>query len=63
VYAAGGAHNADGNADAVLWRFDGQEWIRIVLPDTHAFLWDLLCDAEGACYAAGTAKTFVALEP
>jgi hypothetical protein len=61
IFAVGGT-GEDGPPRPVIWRFDGAHWTRRVLPGVDAFLWDVLCDASGACYASGTDNTFVDLD-
>jgi hypothetical protein len=59
VYAVGGSRRND-RVDPIVWRFDGTEFTRHVLPG-DAFLWDVFCAARGACHAVGTDNMFVDL--
>lgn len=60
VYAVGGSHRDGSGVDPIVWRFDGTDFTRHVLPG-DAFLWDVFCDARGACHACGTDNMFVDL--
>ncbi|HKP60159.1 MAG TPA: hypothetical protein VJV78_25720 [Polyangiales bacterium] len=61
VYAVG-ATAEDGEAHPLVWRFDGTRWARRVITTRSVFLWDVFCDSNGACHAAGTDNTFLNLD-
>jgi len=60
VFAVG-ATNESTQVHAVVWRFAKAKWTRHVLQNVSAFLWDVWCSDEGACYAVGTDNTFIDL--
>ena len=60
IYAVG-ATRRDDAAHPVVWRFAAGKWTRLEIETVDAFLWDVACDANGTCYAAGTDNTFVNL--
>ena len=60
IYAVG-ANRTDNAVSALVIRYDGTHWERLVLADVDAFLWDAHCLPSGACYAVGTGNTLIAL--
>lgn len=61
IYAVGAHRSPGGDAIPIVIRYDGVAWKRIEVPNANAFLWDAHCLPSGACYAVGTANTFIAL--
>lgn len=60
VFAVG-ATNDHTKVHAVVWRFAKEKWARHVLQNVSAFLWDVWCSDDDACYAVGTDNTFIDL--
>jgi hypothetical protein len=60
VFAVG-ATNENTNVHAVVWRFAKAKWSRHVLQDVSAYLWDVWCSDDDACFAVGTDNTFIDL--